>query len=140
MNSASQLETTAAFLRAISQPVRLEILLAIGAGEACVCHLEAAIGQRQAYISQQLMVLREAEIVESRREGRNIFYRIKNLKILDLIQAAAQFNDQESGAFQIAAPEISRGDCPCPNCETGSPENPPGEISRTLLIEDIQHD
>ena len=84
MKSASHLETTAAFLRAISQPVKLEILLAIGTGEACVCHLEAAIGQRQAYISQQLMALREAGIVESRREGRNIFYRIKNLKILDV--------------------------------------------------------
>ncbi|MBK5107623.1 MAG: helix-turn-helix transcriptional regulator [Anaerolineales bacterium] len=140
MKSASHLETTAAFLRAISQPVKLEILLAIGTGEACVCHLEAAIGQRQAYISQQLMALREAGIVESRREGRNIFYRIKNLKILNLIQAAGQFNAKESGAFQIAAPEILRGDCPCPKCEADSPENPPVKNSRTLWIEDIQHD
>ena len=140
MKSASHLETTAAFLRAISQPVKLEILLAIGTGEACVCHLEAAIGQRQAYISQQLMALREAGIVESRREGRNIFYRIKNLKILDLIQAADQFNDQEPGAIRIAAPEILQGECPCPKCGQGSPEVPPVKDSRTFWIEDTQHD
>jgi len=140
MKSASHLETTAAFLRAISQPVKLEILLAIGTGEACVCHLEAAIGQRQAYISQQLMALREAGIVESKREGRNIFYRIKNLKILDLVQAAGQFNAKGSGTFQIAAPEILPGDCPCPKCEADSPENPPINNSRTLWIDDIQYD
>ena len=73
MNSEVSLESLAVFLRAISQPVRLEILLAIGTGEACVCHLEAVIGQRQAYISQQLMALREAGIVKSRRDGRNIY-------------------------------------------------------------------
>ena len=86
------------------------------------------------------MALREAGIVESRRDGRNIFYRIKNLKILDLIQAAGQFNAKDSGAFQIAAPEVFLGDCPCPKCEADSPENPSVKNSRTVWIEDIQHD
>lgn len=44
----NSLEILASFFRAISQPPRLQILLAIGTGEACVCHLEAATGQRQA--------------------------------------------------------------------------------------------
>jgi len=38
------------YLQAISSQTRLEILQAIGGGEACVCHLEAALGYRQAYI------------------------------------------------------------------------------------------
>ncbi len=46
--------------RQLSQPSRIEILLAIGEGEACVCHLEAKLGMRQAYISQHLMALRDA--------------------------------------------------------------------------------
>src|SRR3989337_4266011 len=64
--------------RSLGQPARVNILLAIGTGEACVCHLEAATGQRQAYISQQLMALRRAKLVATRRDGRNIFYRLKN--------------------------------------------------------------
>jgi ArsR family transcriptional regulator len=54
-------------LRVLGQPERLSILLLIGKGEACVCHLEAALGLRQAYISQHLMALREANIVIARR-------------------------------------------------------------------------
>ena len=48
-------------LESISKPARIQILLAIGEDEACVCHLEAVLGYRQAYISQQLMALREAK-------------------------------------------------------------------------------
>jgi len=47
-------------LGAIQQTARLRILLAIGEGEACVCHLETLLGYRQAYISQHLMALRKA--------------------------------------------------------------------------------
>ena len=121
MKNAVSTETTAAFLRAISQPVRLENLLAIGTGEACVCHLEAAIGQRQAYISQQLMALREAGVVMGRREGRNIYYQVKNPRVLDLIQAAAKISTQKLGTIRITGPENLEGGCPCPKC---TPENP----------------
>ena len=129
MNSEVSLESLAVFLRAISQPVRLEILLAIGTGEACVCHLEAAIGQRQSYISQQLMALREAGIVKSRRDGRNIYYQVKNPQVLDLIQSAGVISSQESGAIRVSGPENLHGDCPCPKCGTEDPINIRNSIS-----------
>ncbi|MFM8368324.1 MAG: ArsR/SmtB family transcription factor, partial [Chloroflexota bacterium] len=66
----------AAPLEAIASPQRIAILLAIGKGEACVCHLETALGLRQAYISQHLMALRKADILQDRREGRYVFYKI----------------------------------------------------------------
>jgi DNA-binding transcriptional ArsR family regulator len=56
-------------LKALGHPVRLRILQELRQQEACVCHLEAVLRQRQAYISQQLMRLREAGLVEDRREG-----------------------------------------------------------------------
>ena len=43
-------EQIAAPLSAIASPQRVAILLLIGKGEACVCHLEASLGWRQAYI------------------------------------------------------------------------------------------
>ena len=60
----------------IGQLNRVKILLVIGQEEACVCHLEGILQQRQAYISQHLMVLRDAGILETRREGKYIFYRV----------------------------------------------------------------
>ena len=77
-------------LLAIGPQPRLEILLALGTGEACVCHLEAVLGQRQAYISQHLMALREAGIITARREGRFVYYRLQDENLLDLIRSAAR--------------------------------------------------
>lgn len=111
------LKRISTLLRAISQPARIEILLAIGTGEACVCHLEAAIGQRQAYISQHLMALREAGIVIHRRDGRNIFYRLEDPGILELFQQAGRFSGVDEGDLPIPNPMIPSNECPCPKCE-----------------------
>jgi len=103
---------------ALGQPARLRILLAIGEGEACVCHLEAALGQRQAYISQNLMALRKEGIVVPRREGRNIYYRLKDTALLDLIRHAALLAGIPENEVKIAPPRALVPDCCCPYCET----------------------
>ena len=77
-------EVISDLLTSISNPVRVQILLAIGTGEACVCHLESLLGLRQANISQQLMVLREKKIITSRREGKYIYYRLVNPNVLEV--------------------------------------------------------
>ena len=63
-NKSTNIAKVSDLLQVISPEPCLEILLAIGAGEACVCHLEAVLGYRQAYISQQLMALREAGLLD----------------------------------------------------------------------------
>ena len=114
-------------LQAISPEPRLEILLTIGTGEACVCHLEAAMGWRQAYISQHLMALRSEGLVSSRRDGRNIYYRLKNAGVLDLIRNAAALAgipDFETALGKIIEP---LPDCICPNCSTTKYDTNPGK-------------
>jgi len=103
-------------LRVLGQPERLSILLVIGNGEACVCHLEAALGLRQAYISQHLMALREAGIVTSRRDGRNIFYRLENSDLLDLIRQAGQLAGLPVTELPFLSYPTVLGNCPCPHC------------------------
>ncbi|MBN1667987.1 MAG: winged helix-turn-helix transcriptional regulator, partial [Anaerolineales bacterium] len=70
MNALPPDERLSRIFRAVSTPARLRILAAIGTGEACVCHLEARLDLRQAYISQQLMEMRDADLVDTRRDGR----------------------------------------------------------------------
>ena len=77
--------TLSALFQTLGVPPRLEILLAIGLNEACVCLLEAALGYRQAFISQHLMALREANLLESRHEGRFVYYKLADRRILDLL-------------------------------------------------------
>ena len=73
----------------LGNPARLQILLFLGEGEACVCHLKDALSQRQAYISQQLMILRRAGLVSAARKGRNIYYRVARPEVLEIVHASA---------------------------------------------------
>lgn len=116
-------EHTAAILKALAHPVRLQILDLLSAeGEACVCHLESSLDQRQAYISQQLAKLREAGLVRDRREGLNVFYAlvadgtyglIDDAKELAEFVARADGIGLEFGTIRSTAPD----ECPCPTCE-----------------------
>ena len=103
-------------LVAIASPQRIAILLAIGAGEACVCHLETALGWRQAYISQHLMALRKANILQDRREGRYIFYRLKNNSYLDLITASARLSGLSAESVSSLINTQFHPSCECPQC------------------------
>ncbi|MDR3792589.1 MAG: metalloregulator ArsR/SmtB family transcription factor [Terracidiphilus sp.] len=61
---------------ALGNETRLELLHLIGSREVCVCELVEAIRQPQPKISQHLACLRSAGIVQARREGKWIHYRI----------------------------------------------------------------
>lgn len=97
--------------KALSHPVRIAILEILREGEQCVCHLEAALELRQAYISQQLMALRKAGILESRRDGWNIFYRAVSPEIYTVLDAVYQMTGL-SPAERIHVPAA----CTCPRC------------------------
>ena len=119
--------------RVLGQPSHLDILLAIGTGEACVCHLEAATGCRQAYISQHLMALRSEGLLVSRRDGRRIYYRLKNAGVLDLIRTAASVagkTDIEAALNQWAGP---LSNCPCPHCSTQTTLESAANVSRLAV-------
>ncbi|MCI0711752.1 MAG: metalloregulator ArsR/SmtB family transcription factor [Chloroflexi bacterium] len=99
---------TATLFKALAHPTRLHILDLLRGGEICVCHIERAIGKRQAYISQQLMCLREAKLVDSRREGLMVYYRIADGRV-------AMVLDTVLGEPVARRNEIL-DDCPCPRC------------------------
>jgi DNA-binding transcriptional ArsR family regulator len=101
--------------RMLGQPVRIQILLTIANQEACVCHIEAVLGVRQAAISQHLMVLREAGLVFANRDGRNIFYRLARPGLFEAICQVAAV----AGVCVEDLERFSRRPvpgCPCPRC------------------------
>ena len=115
--SISQIsEQIAIPLTAIASPQRIAILLAIGTGEACVCHLETALGLRQAYISQHLMALRKADILQDRREGRYIFYHLKDASLLELITASARLSGLSAESISALINVRVNPSCECPQC------------------------
>ncbi|MBI4778000.1 metalloregulator ArsR/SmtB family transcription factor [Candidatus Desantisbacteria bacterium] len=60
--------------KALSNQTRLRIMVLLSEKELCVCQLEWALGLTQVKVSRHLTVLKNAELVQDRREGLWIFY------------------------------------------------------------------
>lgn len=66
------------FLKALSDETRIKILQYLIDGEKCACSFVFPVRKAQPTVSQHLRILEDAGIVESRREGVNIWYRLKS--------------------------------------------------------------
>ena len=113
-------ELQAQFLKVLTHPARLAILMILQDGEHCVCHMEAHLGLRQAYISQQLAVLRDAGLIQDRRDGWNIFYRVADPRVYAVIEAVQKITGQDLPDFHLHSAA-----CGCPHCS--SPGKPGGK-------------
>jgi len=109
-------EKLSRIFRAMSTPARLRILAAIGNGEACVCHLEALLDLRQAYISQQLMEMRDADLVDTRRDGRYIFYRLTEPRLLSTLTEIGQLYGTPAEEIEALLHTDPLPQCCCPDC------------------------
>ena len=83
-------EAIASLFKAMAHPTRVAIPCILAKGAMCVCHLAALLGKRQSYISQQLMVLRHANLVRDRREGLMVYYALSDPRLTELIEQAAE--------------------------------------------------
>jgi DNA-binding transcriptional ArsR family regulator len=111
-------EPLAEIFHLLGQPARIQIVLILARREACVCHLEAALGLRQAAISQNLMALRDAGLVTTERCGRNIFYRLANPALAEAIyQLAASTGISSTDLERLSTQPVAN--CPCPHCNPG---------------------
>jgi ArsR family transcriptional regulator, arsenate/arsenite/antimonite-responsive transcriptional repressor len=64
-------------LRALADPIRLQVIEALGGGERCVCDLTADLGLAQSKLSFHLKVLRETGLLADRQSGRWVYYRLQ---------------------------------------------------------------
>lgn len=67
---------TSGLLKALADDTRLRMVALLARGELCVCHIAAALDVSQPNASQHLTVLRNAGVVDSRRQGSWIYYRM----------------------------------------------------------------
>ena len=108
-------KTSASLFKLLAHPARLAILSVLRDGEQCVCHMEAMLKLRQAYISQHLKVLKDAEVVSDRRDGWNMYYRVIQPEIFEIIEGMSTMIGSPG---EIAHVHRST-DCPCPKCDVG---------------------
>ena len=86
-------------MKVLSNPDRLMLLCQLSQGEKRVGELEEMSGITQPTLSQQLTVLREEALVATRRDGKNIYYRIDSQATLAIMNGLyEQFCGREAGA------------------------------------------
>ncbi len=118
MNIRKAETQVADYLKILGSPFRIKILFSIGYGEACVCHLEAMLKKRQAYISQHLMVMRDAGILDTRRDGKYIYYRVADKNLFKLLESTAGILNLSSGSLPELAESSKHIHCECPQCQS----------------------
>lgn len=79
-------EQACRLMKVLANSDRLMLLCELAQGEKCVSELEEILGIVQPTLSQQLTVLRNEELVTTRREGKNIYYQISSPEALAVMQ------------------------------------------------------
>lgn len=109
-------ERASEILRVLSHPDRLQIADEVRMREACVCHLQTVLDRSQPYVSQQLGVLRDANVVRRRREGPFVYYRLAHPEVEGVVETLLGPPD----------PQLLSETCPCPRCVKASAEGKAG--------------
>jgi DNA-binding transcriptional ArsR family regulator len=83
-------ELKADLFRALGNPGRIRILEQLVQGECSVGELQPLVGLESSHLSQQLGVLRRANLVVARKEGNQVFYSVRSALMADVLAAAKQ--------------------------------------------------
>lgn len=98
------LEVKVAGFRALSDPIRLQILETLRHREICVCDLCDVLGVPQSKLSFHLRVLREADLIQGRQEGRWIYYSLHLPAFADLADYLTDYqNSQDPPTKKISS-------------------------------------
>ncbi len=80
----------AGFFQAFSDPTRLKIILALAIEELCVCDITAVAGVSVSAISHQLRYLRNLNVVKKRKQGKMVYYSLKDEHIREVIRTVTE--------------------------------------------------
>lgn len=74
------------FFKVMCDSTRMRIMAALDNGEMCVCDLSELLNMTKSAISHQLKVLKDAKLVKSRRDGKNVFYSLMDDHVKSIIE------------------------------------------------------
>lgn len=94
--STAAIEELGATFGLLADPGRLRLLLALRAGETCVCDLAAACGQSESGVSHALRLLRAHRVVAVRRVGRRAYYRLNDHHVASFLELALEHLDHST--------------------------------------------
>ena len=81
-------QVKADFFKTLGHPARIRVLEVLRDGEMAVSELIPAVGIEASHLSQQLGVMRRANLVQSRKVGSNVYYSVGNPTLFELLEVA----------------------------------------------------
>lgn len=102
-------EVKADLFRVLGHPARVRILEVLRDGERSVGALQAELGLDSGGTSQHLAALRRIGLVQSRRDGTNVFYRVDDERVFDLLAAGREIITRRLAEEQTVLRELKRG-------------------------------
>ncbi|HEY9696344.1 MAG TPA: metalloregulator ArsR/SmtB family transcription factor [Trichocoleus sp.] len=96
--SVEKAQRMAEFFGLLGDANRLRIVSALAKQELCVCDLAAIVKMSESAVSHQLRVLRSVRLVSYRKQGRNVFYYLKDSHVLNLYREVAEHLDEPEEA------------------------------------------
>lgn len=99
-------EVKANLFRVLGHPARVRILELLRDGERSVGSLQAELGLDSGGTSQHLAALRRIGLVESRREGTSVYYRVADARVFDLLAAGRDLITQQLAEQQSILREL----------------------------------
>jgi len=100
-------QVKAEFFRILGHPVRVRILELLRDGERTVSDLQSELQMDSSGTSQHLGVLRKQGIVEGRREGTSVHYRVRDPRVFQLLEVARQILNSNLAESQAILGELS---------------------------------
>ncbi|HKW31037.1 MAG TPA: metalloregulator ArsR/SmtB family transcription factor [Verrucomicrobiae bacterium] len=88
--------------RALADENRVRVLMALRGGELCVCQITEMFGLAPSTVSKHLSILHQAGLVDSRKNGRWIYYQLPNNKVPNAVRRAIDWVDK----FTESDPQI----------------------------------
>jgi len=82
---SEKIKYEADLLSVLAQPTRLRILYFLRDGERCACEINPSMPEDVSVISRHLVKMKNSGILDSRKEGVSIYYRIKSPQVFDII-------------------------------------------------------
>ena len=110
MPAAEQIDLAVEVFRMLSDSTRVRLLWALLDGERSVNELADAVDKAPTGVSQHLAKLRMARLVQTRRQANQVFYRISNSHVAQLVEDAIYHAEHSAGGIpehHRAAPEVS---------------------------------
>ncbi|AZT90643.1 ArsR family transcriptional regulator [Caldicellulosiruptor changbaiensis] len=74
------------YFKALSHPTRIKIIELLAKSEMCVCEMMAKLQLDQSHISRHLIILKSNGMVEDRREGNRVFYRVVDKNVIEIVE------------------------------------------------------